>query len=150
VANPARESVVREGAVSGAGARRRASSGGPWEARYGYSRAIVAGDTCHVSGTTDAGPDGRSRHPGDAAAQARATLDIIEHALAEAGFSRSDIVRTRIYLTNRDDVATVGEVHGEWFRDIRPASTLVIVAALIDPSIVVEIEADATATGRLA
>ncbi len=130
-------------------ARRLISSGGPWEARYGYSRAIVAGDTCHVSGTTDAGPDGRSRHPGDAAAQARAVLEIIDRALAEAGFSRADVVRTRMYLTNRDDVAAVGEVHGEWFRDIRPASTLVIVAALIEPSILVEIEADASASARI-
>jgi enamine deaminase RidA (YjgF/YER057c/UK114 family) len=130
-------------------ARRLISSGGPWEARYGYSRAIVAGETCHVSGTTDAGPDGRSRHPGDAAAQARAVLEIIDRALAEAGLSRADVVRTRMYLTNPDDVAAVGEVHGDWFHDIRPASTLVIVAALIDPSILVEIEADASASGRI-
>lgn len=139
---------VGEGAVSegaGVGARRRVSSGGPWEARYGYSRAVVAGDSCHVSGTTDAGPDGHSRHPGDAAGQARAALEIIDRALAEAGFSRNDVVRTRMYLTNPADSATVGEVHGQWFRDIRPASTLVIVAALIDPSILVEIEVDAIA-----
>jgi enamine deaminase RidA (YjgF/YER057c/UK114 family) len=126
-----------------AGARHRVSSGGPWEARCGYSRAIVAGDTCHVSGTTDAGADGRSRHPDDAAAQARAVLEIIDRALAEAGFSRTDVVRTRMYLTRLEDAAAVGEVHGEWFRDVRPASTLVVVAALIDPSIRVEIEADA-------
>jgi enamine deaminase RidA (YjgF/YER057c/UK114 family) len=129
--------------VPAAGARRRISSGGPWESRYGYSRAIVAGDTCHVSGTTDAGPDGRSRHPGDAAAQARASLEIVERTLTEAGFTRHDVVRTRMYLTNLADAAVVGEVHGEWFRDVRPASSLVIVAALIDPTIVVEIEADA-------
>ena len=119
------------------------SSGGPWEARYGYSRAVVAGDACHVSGTTDAGPDGRSRHPGDAAAQARAALEIIDRALADAGFSREDVVRTRMYLTDPADAAAVGEVHGEWFRDIRPAATLVIVAALIEPTLLVEIEADA-------
>ena len=124
-------------------ARKRVSSGGPFEARYGYSRAVVAGDTCHVAGTTDIGPDGRSRHPGDAAAQARATLEIIDRALAEAGFARTDVVRTRMYLANLADAPAVGEVHGEWFRDIRPASTLVIVAALIDPSIRVEIEAEA-------
>ena len=123
--------------------RRRVSSGGPWEARYGYSRAVVAGDACHVSGTTDAGPDGRSRHPGDAAAQARAALEIIDRALADAGFSREDVVRTRMYLTDPADAAAVGEVHGEWFRDIRPAATLVIVAALIEPTLLVEIEADA-------
>jgi enamine deaminase RidA (YjgF/YER057c/UK114 family) len=107
--------------------RRLVSSGGPWEARYGYSRAVVAGDACHVAGTTDAGEDGRSRHPGDAAAQARAALEIIDCALADGGFSRADVVRTRMYLTDRADAAAVGEVHGEWFRDVRPASTLVIV-----------------------
>ena len=127
----------------GAAARRRISSGGPWEARYGYSRAIVAGDTCHVSGTTDAGPDGRSRNPADAAGQARAALGIIDRALTDAGFARADVVRTRMYLTDPADAAAVGEVHGEWFRDICPASTLVVVAALIDPTIRVEIEADA-------
>jgi enamine deaminase RidA (YjgF/YER057c/UK114 family) len=126
-------------------ARRLISSGGPWEVRYGYSRAIVVGDTCHVSGTTDAGPDGRSRNPGEAAAQARAILEIIDRALADAGFARVDVVRTRMYLTRLEDAAAVGEVHGEWFRDIRPASSLVIVAALIDPSILVEIEAEAKA-----
>jgi enamine deaminase RidA (YjgF/YER057c/UK114 family) len=130
-------------ARAGAGSRRGISSGGPWEARYGYSRAIVAGDSCHVSGTTDAGPDGRSLHPDDAAGQARAALGIIERALTEAGFARGDVVRTRIYLTDLADAAPVGEVHGEWFRDVRPASTLVVVAALIDPTIKVEIEVDA-------
>lgn len=129
--------------MSGTEARRRVSSGGPWEARYGYSRAIVVGDACHVAGTTDAGPDGRSLHRGDAAAQARATLEIIDRALAEAGFSRGDVVRTRMYLVDPADAAAVGEVHGEWFRDIRPASTLVIVAALINPTLLVEIEAEA-------
>jgi enamine deaminase RidA (YjgF/YER057c/UK114 family) len=131
------------GVSSDSGSRRRISSGGPWEARYGYSRAIVAGDTCHVSGTTDAGPDGHALHPGDAAGQARAALGIIERALVEAGFARGDVVRTRMYLTNLADAAAVGEVHGEWFRDVRPASALVVVAALIDPSILVEIEVDA-------
>jgi enamine deaminase RidA (YjgF/YER057c/UK114 family) len=103
----------------------------------------VAGDSCHVSGTTDAGPDGHSLHPGDAGGQARAALGIIERALVEAGFARTDVVRTRMYLTNVADAAAVGEVHGEWFRDVRPASALVVVAALIDPTILVEVEADA-------
>jgi enamine deaminase RidA (YjgF/YER057c/UK114 family) len=130
-------------ARGGAGSRRRISSGGPWEARYGYSRAVVTGDSCHVSGTTDAGPDGHSLHPGDAAGQARAALGIIERALNEAGFARGDVVRTRMYLTDAADAAAVGEVHGEWFRDVRPASTLVVVASLIDPTLKVEIEVDA-------
>jgi len=124
-------------------ARRKVTSGGPWEGRYGYSRAIAVGAACHVSGTTDAGPDGRSRHPDDAAAQARAALEVIDRALDEAGFTRADVVRTRMYLTNLADAEAIGEIHGEWFRDIRPASTLVIVAALIDPSLLVEIEVDA-------
>jgi enamine deaminase RidA (YjgF/YER057c/UK114 family) len=132
--------VAFRGAVT---ERRRISSGGPWEASVGYSRAVVVGDTCHVSGTTDAGPDGRSRNPGNAAAQARAAWDIVGSALAEAGFAFDDVVRTRMYLTHSDDVATVAAVHGERFGGIRPASTLVIVAALIDPSLLVEVEAAA-------
>ena len=80
-------------------ARRLISSGGPWEARFGYSRAVVAGDSCFVSGTTDAGPDGRSAHPGDPAAQARAVWKIIEGALIEAGFTLDDVVRTRMFVT---------------------------------------------------
>jgi enamine deaminase RidA (YjgF/YER057c/UK114 family) len=124
-------------------ASRRVSSGGPWEARYGYSRVAVAGDSAFVAGTTDAGPDGRSLNPGDPAAQARAILGIIERALAEAGFSMADVVRTRMYVTDRGNVAPVAEVHGEVFGDVRPASTALVVAALIEPSLLVEIEADA-------
>lgn len=124
--------------------RRRISSGGPWEARYGYSRAIVVGDTCHVAGTTDAGPDGRSLRPGDPAGQARAIYGIIERALAAGGFSLADVVRTRTYVTDRGNLEAVGMVHGEVFGDIRPASTALVVAALIDPSMLVEIEVDAT------
>lgn len=129
--------------MSGPEGRRRVSSGGPWEARFGYSRAIVAGDSCHVSGTTDAGPDGRSLHPGDPAAQARAVFQIIERALVEAGFSLADVVRTRMYLTEVGNIAPVAEVHGEVFGEIRPASAAVVVKALIEPSLLVEIEADA-------
>lgn len=123
--------------------RRRISSGGPWEARAGYARAVVVGDACLVSGTTDAGPDGVSRHPGDAAAQARAAFGIVERALAEAGFSLADVVRTRMYLVDRDDIEAVTAVHGELFADVRPAATLVVVAALITPSLRVEVEAEA-------
>ena len=124
--------------------RRRISSGGTWEARYGYSRAIVAGDTCHVSGTTDAGPDGRSLHPGDAAGQARAIFGIIERAMAEAGFSMADVVRTRMYVTDRGNLDAVATVHGDDFGGVRPATSGIVVAALIEPSLLVEIEADAT------
>jgi enamine deaminase RidA (YjgF/YER057c/UK114 family) len=123
--------------------RRRVSSGGPWEARYGYSRAIVAGDACFVAGTTDAGPDGRSLHPGDPAGQARAIFGIIERALTEAGFSLADVVRTRMYVTDRGNIEAVATVHGEVFGDVRPATSGIVVAALIEPSLLVEIEADA-------
>jgi enamine deaminase RidA (YjgF/YER057c/UK114 family) len=133
-----------EGIVSsGEERRRRISSGGPWEASGGYSRAIIMGDGCWVAGTTDAGPDGRSRHPGDAAAQARAAFAIIEAALEEAGFSLADVVRTRMYVTNLADAPAVGAVHGELFASIRPAATLVQVAGLVEPSLLVEIEAEA-------
>jgi enamine deaminase RidA (YjgF/YER057c/UK114 family) len=128
-------------------ARRLISSGGPWEARAGYSRAVAVGDEVFVSGTTDAGPDGRSRHPGDAGAQARAVLEIIGRALGEAGFSFEDVVRTRMFVTDVADVAAVTAVHGEVFREIRPAATIVVVAALIEPSLLVEIEADARIAG---
>jgi enamine deaminase RidA (YjgF/YER057c/UK114 family) len=123
--------------------RRRVSSGGPWEASAGYSRALAVGDACFVSGTTDAGPEGVSRHPGDAAGQARAVFAIIDGALAEAGFALHDVVRTRMFIVDPADAAAVIAVHGELFRDIRPASTMVVVARLIDPTLLVEIEADA-------
>ena len=126
--------------------RRRVSSGGPWEARYGYSRAIVVGDSCWVAGTTDAGSDGRSEHPGDVAAQARAVFAIIERALAEAGFSIVDVVRTRMFVTDAAHITPIATVHGEVFRDVRPASSAIVVAALIDPSLLVEIEVDARRT----
>jgi enamine deaminase RidA (YjgF/YER057c/UK114 family) len=123
--------------------RRLISSGGPWEHAAGYSRAVVVGDGCWVSGTTDAGPDGRSRHPGDAAAQARACLQIIDAALTKAGFSLADVVRTRMYVTDIAHGPGVIAVHGEVFGEIRPAATLVAVAGLIDDSLLVEIEAEA-------
>ena len=123
--------------------RRLVSSGGPWEASGGYSRAVAVGDACFVSGTTDAGPDGESQHPGDAAAQARASFAIADRALREAGFSLADVVRTRMYVTDPADADAVVAVHGELFRDIRPAATLVVVARLIRASLLVEIEVDA-------
>jgi enamine deaminase RidA (YjgF/YER057c/UK114 family) len=123
--------------------RQRISSGGPWEVTAGYSRAIVVGDACWVAGTTDAGPDGRSRHPGDLAAQARATLSIIEAALVEGGFSLDDVVRTRIFVTDISRSAEVLAVHGAVFATIRPAATMVEVGALMDPSLLIEIEAEA-------
>ena len=123
--------------------RRLITSGSPYEPRFGYSRAVVDGDTCWVAGTTDAGPDGASRHPGDAAAQARAVWAIIGRALDEAGFALADVVRTRMYVVSMADGPAVADVHGELFGDIRPASTLVAVSALIEPTVLVEIEAEA-------
>ena len=123
--------------------RVRIASGGPWEASAGYSRAVVVGDTCWVAGTTDAGPDGRSQHPGDVAGQARAVFAIIGRALEEAGFAFTDIVRIRMFVTDMALADDLMVVQGELFREIRPAATLVGVSALIDPSLLVEIEADA-------
>jgi enamine deaminase RidA (YjgF/YER057c/UK114 family) len=123
--------------------RRLVSSGGPWEATAGYSRAVAVGDTCWVAGTTDAGPNGRSLHPGDIGAQARAVFAIIEAALGEAGFALSDVVRIRMFVTDISRSGEVMAVQGAVFGAIRPAATMVEVSALIDPSLSIEIEADA-------
>ena len=124
-------------------ARRLISSGGPYEGPNGYSRAVAVGDSCWVAGTTDAGPDGRSMHPGDVGAQARATFAIIAAALADAGFDLTDVVRTRLFVTDMTTSAAVLAVHGELFGAIRPAATMVQVGALIEPSLLVEIEVEA-------
>jgi enamine deaminase RidA (YjgF/YER057c/UK114 family) len=123
--------------------RRLVSSGSPYEARFGYSRAVAVGDSCWVAGTTDAGPDGISVHPGDAAAQARAAFAIALGALEDAGFGAEDVVRTRMYIVRPDDATAIAGVNGEIFGAIRPASTLVRVAGLIDPSMLVEVELEA-------
>ena len=125
------------------GSRRRISSGGPWESVAGYSRAIIVGDTCWVAGTTDAGTDGASQHPGDVAAQARAVFAIIERALTDGGFGLSDVVRTRMFVTDMAFAGELSVVHGEVFRDVRPAATMVGVAGLMHPTLLVEIEVDA-------
>ena len=125
------------------GERRRISSGGPWEAVAGYSRAIVVGDACFVAGTTDASPDGVSQHPGDITGQARAVLAIIERALVDGGFRLDDVVRTRMFITDMAHSDALSRVHGEVFGDIRPAATMVAVAGLMHPSLLVEIEAEA-------
>jgi enamine deaminase RidA (YjgF/YER057c/UK114 family) len=128
--------------------RRHVTSLGPWEVSAGYARALAVGDVCFVSGTTDAGPDGESLHPGDAAAQARTAFAIVEGALEEAGFGLGDVVRTRMYIVDPADADAVAAVHGEIFRHVRPAATLVIVAALIRPSLRVEVEAEARRSDR--
>jgi enamine deaminase RidA (YjgF/YER057c/UK114 family) len=123
--------------------RRNISSGGPFEASVGYSRAVAIGDSCWLAGTTDAGPDGRSAHPDDAGAQARAILEIAERALGEAGFGLADVVRTRMFVVRPDDVTAVTAAHADVFGSIRPVATLVLVAGLMDPSFLVEIEMEA-------
>jgi enamine deaminase RidA (YjgF/YER057c/UK114 family) len=132
--------AIRDGVVT---ERRRIGSGGPWEARAGYSRAIVVDQQCWVAGTTDAGADGISLHPGDIGAQARAALEIIEGALREAGFALADVVRTRMFVTDIGRAEEVLAVHGEVFGEIRPAATMVEIARLIDPTLLIEIEVDA-------
>jgi enamine deaminase RidA (YjgF/YER057c/UK114 family) len=139
-ADPSGDGGIR--ARVGPDGRVRVSSGGPWEERYGYARAIVADDACFVAGTTDAGPDGRARHPG-AGQQADAILGVIETALTAAGFALDDVVRTRMYVVDETDVPAVAEAHGHRFGRIRPAATLVLVRGLIDPTLRVEIEAEA-------
>jgi len=119
------------------------SSGSPYEPRIGFSRAVRVGNIVAVSGTAPIGPDRKTAGPGDPSAQAHRCLEIIRSALESAGASLSDVVRTRIYLTRISDWEAVGEVHGEFFRDVRPASTFIQVARLIDPEWLVEIEADA-------
>ena len=123
--------------------RKRVSSGSPYEPRVGISRAVRVGAFVSVAGTAPLGPDGRTVGRGDPAAQARRCLEIIAAALAEAGASLHDVVRTRILLTRIDDWEAVAAIHGEFFREIRPVNTIMQVSRFIDPEWLVEIEADA-------
>lgn len=124
--------------------RQRIASGSPYEGSIGFSRAVRVGDRVVVSGTAPIWPDGTCDP--DPEAQARRCLEIIIAALAEAGAQSSDVVRTRMYLTDRADADAVGRAHGAAFADVRPAATMVVVAGLLDPRWRVEIEAEAMIT----
>lgn len=127
--------------------RTRISTGTEWESRVGYSRAVRVGPHVHVSGTTATDEDGELVGIGDAATQTEQALANVESALHRAGADLQDVVRTRVYVTDIDRWEAVGDVHGDFFGDIRPAQSLLEVSGLVDDRMLVEVEAEAYVDG---
>jgi enamine deaminase RidA (YjgF/YER057c/UK114 family) len=125
--------------------RQNVSSGSPYEPLIGISRASRIGSFIAVSGTAPIGPDSKTVGVGDPKMQARRCIEIIREALRKAGADLNDVIRTRLFLTRIDDWKVIAEVHGEYFKDIRPACTILEVSRFVNPEWLVEIEADAVA-----
>ena len=128
--------------------RKNISSGSPYEPLIGISRAVRIGNFISVSGTAPIGPDGKTAGVGDPKMQARRCIEIIQEALEKAGADLNDVIRTRLFLTRIEDWKAVAEVHGEYFKDIRPACTILEVSRFVNPEWLVEIEAEAISSNE--
>ena len=128
--------------------RSKAHSGSPFEQQFGFCRAIRDGNRILVAGTAPLGEDGKTVAPGNAAVQARRCFEIIQKAIEELGGTLDEVVRTRMFLTDISDWQAVGDVHGDFFSETQPVSTMVEVSGLIDPDWKVEFEAEAVVSGQ--